>query len=136
MPSYSLPQVTSSVTRNLNQWYLLSDQRQGNIYYNVVVKTSSTLALGNIGRIIVDIADNDQGLNLTSMSSGESGLDSGLLIPGSSGTVTVFGNVPVGKYFRLRTTNVTGTTTTYSSFNPNTGTSTPNTAFGMEILFG
>lgn len=134
--AYTPPQVTTAVSWALNSWIQLSDQRSALVYVNIIIKTSSALLQGQSGLVIFDVSDDNAGTNQISMSSGESGLDSGLLIPGSSGTVSVFGNVPVAKFFRLRTSLPVGTLATFTSRNPNTGTVTSNTGFGMYVLYG
>lgn len=135
MPSYSPAATTSAQTRVFNTWVMISDQRTTRVAYSIIIKTGATLAAGNIGRIILDIADDALGTNMTALDSADSGQDAGLLIPGSTGSIKITGVVPVAKYMRLRSVNVLGTGATYSSYNPNTGTTTANSGFGTETLY-
>lgn len=108
------PSMTYNVsTRITNKWYQPSQQRNMVAGYSIVISTSSTLVAGMTGQVIFETAT-DTLSTITQLMAGQSGLSAGLLNPGTTGSVTVFGVVGRNLWFRVRTNNITGSPT-YSS---------------------
>lgn len=83
--------------------------------YTVDVTASLTLTGGATGTVILEYADNSgMSTNLTTVQSAVNG-NTGALTIGLSlsqtGTASITGMIPAGKYVRIRTVNTTGTPT-------------------------
>lgn len=135
----SPPATTSAVTRMFNTWVMISDQRTARVAYSVTINTAATLIAGATGRVIMEISPNNLGATPLTLDVAQSGLSSGLVNPGSNGTIKLTGVVPVGYYMRLRSINIEGTPA-YSSNDGSTansglGTNTANSGFGTETLY-
>lgn len=106
--SYS-PAIIYNVSNKVsNKWYQLSTQRSGVAAFIITVTTTSSLLAGATGQVLFETAV-DTLSTITVLTSGQSGLAAGLVNPGTSGFVTVYGAVNRNQWFRVRTNNLAGT---------------------------
>lgn len=102
--------VFAVATRTLNTAYQLSTTQDTHVAYEVDIAITSLLATTQ-GTIFLDYADNSTfTTNLVTISSGTSAIG-GVLSITNTGTVTLSGIIPAGKYMRIRTANTAGTPT-------------------------
>lgn len=134
--AYDPPSNSSRISRALNVWWQVNQQRGATISYNVQINTSATLVAGIIGSLFLETGtSSDGGVTVTidtdPLDVQRSGLNAGLLNPGGPQTVKVSGPVTINYYARIRPVNDSGTAT-FS--NPRTGTA--NSAYGWELYNG
>lgn len=110
-PVYVPPtRVFTVATRTLNTAYQLSTTQDTHVAYEVDIAITSLLATTQ-GTVFLDYADNSTfTTNLVTISSGTSAIG-GVLSITNTGTVTLSGIIPAGKYMRIRTANTAGTPT-------------------------
>lgn len=105
-PSYTNP------TRTLNSAFQISSSRDSRVSYAVNIAATISLTSGQSGTVVLEYAD-DSGFttNVVSVQS-TSNVNTGSLTLGLNLTQTITaslsGDIPVGKYVRLRTVNNTG----------------------------
>lgn len=101
--SYAVP------SRSLNSAFQISTSRDAQVVYTVDIQVSSLL-LGNAqGTVVLQYADNSgMSTNLVALPGGTNAT-SGVLNVVNTGTVTLAGRIPAGKYVRLATTTNSGT---------------------------
>lgn len=130
--AYDSPGVTAKVSRPLNTWWLVNDQRGSTIKFSVTINTNATLLAGMIGQVVMETGTSiDGGLNITPdatpLDVATTGLNAGLLNPGGPQTVTLSGPVDRLQYARIRSVNVQGAPTYTNPY-----TNAINSAYGWE----
>lgn len=103
------PAMTMVVSNKvLNKWYQGSTQRDMVAAFSTTIGTSSTLVAGMTGQVVFETAI-DTLSTVTQVMLCQSGLSAGLLNPGTSGSITVFGSAQRNVWFRIRTIQSVGT---------------------------
>lgn len=116
----AVPKVFSVASRSLNSAFQVSATRDCVASYSVDIAATISLVTGQVGTVSLQYADNSgMSTNLVTVNSATNG-NTGSLTIGlnltQTGTVTLSGIIPAGKYVRLLTANTTGTPTfTYRS---------------------
>lgn len=110
---YKKPFVFSTPTRAVNTAYQPSTTRNAMVNASVDITSTLSLTTGQVGKVSLQYADNNTFttnlVTVQAFSNGNSGsLTLGLNL-GQIVTAAVSGIIPKGKYYRLLTTNVTGT---------------------------
>lgn len=118
--SYNPPAAQNITTRAFTTGFRPSLQRDCIAGYSVTITTGSTVLNGTTGQISLQVSPDST--TWTTVMSAQQGFSSGIAIPASTGSVTVFGLVKAGIWCRLISTNIAGTPT-YS------------TPTGTELLF-
>lgn len=106
--SYTPAMAYNIMTRTLNTPFMVSDQRQAIVVYNVLVANTATLIAGNSGQILLQTKT---GVGAwTTISIGQNTVGSGLVFSGAS-SQSVFGVVQRGDSARILSNNLVGTPT-------------------------
>jgi hypothetical protein len=105
--SYNPPAAQNITSRAFTTGFRPSQQRDCIVGYSVVITTSSTLLAGATGQVTLQISPDST--TWTTIMSAQSGLAAGLVNPGTTGSVTVFGLIKAGQWCRLISTNIAGT---------------------------
>lgn len=105
----------ASSTRSLNSAFQVSTTRDSFVNYSVDIATSVSISGGEVGTVHLEIAD-DSGFTTNVQQIGrESSGSTGTFVLGlaidQTGTASLSGFVPAGKYVRIRTADTTGTPT-------------------------
>lgn len=109
IPSYTNP------TRTLNSAFQISSTRNSRVSYTISVAATLSLSGGQTGTVVLEYAD-DSGMttNVMTVQSSVNG-NTGTLTIGlntvQTGSASLSGDIPAGKYVRIRTVNTAGTPT-------------------------
>lgn len=107
--SYNPPAAQNITTRAFTTGFRPNQQRDCIVGYSVVITTASTLLAGATGQVSLQISTDST--TWTTIMSAQSGLAAGLVNPGTTGSVTVFGLIKAHQWCRIVSTNVAGTPT-------------------------
>lgn len=117
-PITGIPNVTPSYTnptRSLNSAFQISSTRNARVSYAVQIAANLSLSGGQMGTVVLEYAD-DSGIttNVVTVQTLANG-NTGTLTIGLNTVQTVIislsGDIPAGKYVRIRTVNTTGSPT-------------------------
>jgi hypothetical protein len=116
--TYTPSMAYNTASRTLNTPFMISDQRQSIVSYNILITNTATVVLGNNGQVLLETKTGAGSWN--TLSTSQSSVGSGLVFSGGN-TQSIFGVISRGDSVRIRSNNVMGA--------PVYGTPT-----GMEIL--
>jgi hypothetical protein len=109
MRAYNPAAAQNVTTRAYNTGFRPNQQRDCIVGYTVTITTSATLLNGVTGQVILQVSPDST--TWTTLMSAQQGFSSGVAIPGSTGSVTVFGLIKAKQWCRLITNNISGTPT-------------------------
>lgn len=107
--SYNPPAAQNITTRAFTTGFQPNAQRDCIVGYSVIITTSSTLVAGMTGQILLQVSPDST--TWTTIMSAQSGLAAGLVNPGTTGSVTVFGLIKARQWCRIITNNIAGSPT-------------------------
>lgn len=107
--SYNPPAAQNIMTRAFTTGFRPNQQRDCIVGYSIVITTSSTLLAGATGQVLLQSSPDST--TWTTIMSAQSGLAAGLVNPGTTGSVTVFGLIKARVWCRVITNNVAGSPT-------------------------
>jgi hypothetical protein len=111
------PAVAQNITsRAFTTGFRPNQQRDCIVGYSVVITTSSTLLNGMTGQVLLQVSPDST--TWTTIMSAQSGLAAGLVNPGTTGSITVFGLIKAHTWCRIITNNIAGS----PSYSTPTGT--------------
>lgn len=106
--SYTPAMAYNIMTRTLGTAFMVSDQRQSIVTYNILITNTATLVAGNSGQALLQTKTGAGAW--TTISTGQNTVGSGLVYSGSN-TQSVFGVVQRGDSVRIIQNNLVGTPT-------------------------
>jgi len=107
--AYHTAAAQNITTRAFTTGFQPNAQRDCIVGYSVVITTSSTLVAGMTGQILLQVSPDST--TWTTIMSAQSGLAAGLVNPGTTGSVTVFGLIKARQWCRIITNNIAGSPT-------------------------
>lgn len=120
LTGFPAPSSFTYPTRTLNSAFQISSTRNSRVSYTISVAATLSLSGGQTGTVVLEYAD-DSGIttNVVTVQSSVNG-NTGTLTIGlntiQTGSASLSGDIPAGKYVRIRTVNTAGTPTfTFSS---------------------
>lgn len=103
--SYTPSMAYNIMTRSLTTPFMISDQRQAIVVYNILIANTATLVAGNSGQVLLQTKTGAGAW--TTISTGQNTVGSGLVYSGSN-TQSVFGVVQRGDSVRILPNNLVG----------------------------
>lgn len=97
--SYSPPAAQNITSRAYTTGFRPNRQRDCIVGYSIVITTSSTLLAAAGGNVTLQMSPDST--TWTTIMTAERSFPSGLAIPGSTGSVTVFGLIKAGNWCRI-----------------------------------
>lgn len=107
--AYNPPAAQNITSRAYTIGFRPNQQRDCIVGYSVIITTSATLLAGVTGQIILQTSTDST--TWTTIMSAQQGFSNGVAIPGSTGSVTVFGLIKAKHWCRIINTNIAGTAT-------------------------
>lgn len=104
--SYNPPAAQNISTRPFTTGFRPNQQRDCIVGYSVIITTSASLLAGVTGQVILQHSSDST--TWTTIMSAQQGFSSGVAIPASTGSITVFGLVKAGHWCRVITNNIAG----------------------------